>query len=176
MKRKTMYVFVAVLVLSLATVGAVQAKAPDMGDRSGDLDLVLNLGAVIGEPPAPLDGITWYGTVEFDEVLYDIVYRTSPPEGNDVVTHWAESWEVFALGDAGLVVVGGVVTGFDAGAVPLMAGFDAGITHMKNATWHGNGPVLTSVGPFAQWDGHRAHTWGDIDFATLTATGTLRLN
>jgi hypothetical protein len=168
-----MVLLVTVLVLSLAAAGAVQAKAPSMGDRSGDLDIALNLGAVIA---VPLDGITWYGTVEFDEVLYDIVYRTTPPEGNEVVTHWAESWEVFYLGEAGIVAPSGVVIGYDAGAVPLMTGFDTGITHMKNSTWLGNGPVLTADGPFAQWEGHRAHTRGDVDFATLTGTGTLRLN
>lgn len=178
MKRRTLFVLVAVVVLSLAVAGAAQAKAPEMGDRSGDLELALNLGAVIGEPPAPVDGITWYGTVEFDKVLYDIVYRTSPPEGNDVVTHWEESWQVFALGDAGIVVdsTSGIVTGYDAGAVPLMTGFDTGITHMKRAIWQGNGPVLTASGPFAQWEGHHSRTWGDIDWSTLTATGTLRLN
>ena len=176
MRRKTLFVFVAVVVLSLAVAGAVQAKSPDMGDRTGDLDLALNLGAVVGEPPTPVDGITWYGTVEFDEVLYDIVYRTSPPVGNDVVTHWAETWQVFTHGEAGLEIVNGVVTGFDAGAVPLMTGFDTGITHMKNSTWMGNGPVLTATGPFVMWEGHQSHTWGDIDFGTLTGVGTIRLN
>ena len=176
MNRKMLFVLIAVVVLSLAAAGAVQAKAPGMGDRSGDLDLALNLGAVVGEPPTPLNGITWYGTVEFDEVLYDIVYRTSPPVGNEVVTHWAESWQIFNGGEAGLVVVDGVVTGWDASAVPLMTGFDTGITHMKNSTWMGNGPVQTASGPFAMWAGHQSHTWGDIDFTTLTAVGTLRLN
>jgi hypothetical protein len=176
MKRKTLFVLVAVVVLALAAVGAVEAKAPDMGDRSGDLNLALNLGAVIGEPPAPLDGITWYGTVEFDEVLYDIVYRTSPPVGNEVVTHWAESWQVFNLGEAGLVIDAGVVTDYDAEAVPLMVGVDTGITHMKNSTWMGNGPIRMASGPFALWEGRQSHTWGDIDFATLTGVGTLRLN
>jgi hypothetical protein len=175
MKRRIMLLLVTVLVLSLATAGAVQAKAPSMGDRSGDLDLTLNVGA-LSPVPGPLDGITWYGTVEFDKVLYDIVYRTTPPEGNLVVTHWAESWEIFNLGDAGIVVIGGVVTDYDAGAVPLMTGFDTGITHLKNSTWLGNGPVLTADGPFAQWEGHRAHTRGVVDFATLTGIGTLRLN
>jgi hypothetical protein len=174
MKRRTMVLLVTVLVLSLATAGAVQAKAPSMGDRSGDLDIALNLGAVIA---VPLDGITWHGTVVFDEVPYDIVYRTTPPEGNEVVTHWAESWEVFNFDEAGIVVdSSGVVTAYDENAVPLMTGFDTGITHMKNSTWLGNGPVLTADGPFAQWEGHRAHTKGDVDFATLTGTGTLRLN
>jgi hypothetical protein len=175
MKRRTMFLLVMVLVLSLATAGAVQAKAPSMGDRSGDLDLSLNVGA-LSPVPGPLDGITWYGTVVFDGVPYDIVYRTTPPEGNLVVTHWAESWEVFYLGEAGIVVEFGVVTAWDDEAVPLMTGFDTGITHLKNSTWLGNGPVPTAEGPFAQWEGHRAHTRGDIDFATLTGTGTLRLN
>ena len=177
MRRKALFVLIAVVVLSLAAAGAVQAKAPDMGDRSGDLDLALNLGAVVGEPPAPLDGITWYGTVEFDGMLYDIVYRTSPPEGNNVVTHWGESWHVFALGEAGVVVNSlGVVTAFDDQAVPLMTGIDKGITHMKRSIWHGSGPILSADGPFAQWEGHQSRTWGDIDFTTLTAIGTLRLN
>ena len=135
---------------------------------------------VVGERcrwwPTPLDGITWYGTVEFDEVLYDVVYRTSPRVGNDVVTHWAETWQVFNHGEAGLVVANGFVTGYDASAVPLMAGFDTGTTHMKNSTWMGNGPVLTASGPFAMWEGRQSHTWGDIDFAALTGVGTLRLN
>jgi hypothetical protein len=173
MRRRTLFVLVAALVLMVAVAGTVQAKAPDMGDRSGDLDIALNLGAVLG---TPLDGITWYGTVEFDEVLYDIVYRTSPPEGNEVVTHWAESWEIFYLGGAGLVVEEGFVIGFDDTAVPLMSGFDTGITHAKNATWLGNGPVLTASGPFAMWEGRQSHTRGDIDFTTLTGEGVLRLN
>ena len=175
MQRRTMLLLVTVLVLSLATAGAVQAKAPSMGDRSGDLDISLNFGA-LSPVPGPLDGITWYGTVMFDGVPYDIVYRTTPPVGNEVVTHWSEPWEVFAFGDAGIVAPSGVVIGYDADAVPLMTGFDAGITHMKNATWLGNGPVLTADGPFAQWEGHRAHTRGDVDLATLSGTGTLRLN
>ena len=174
MRRRAVLVLVLVLVLSLAAAGTVQAKAPSMGDRSGDLVLALNVGAVVA---VPLDGITWYDTVEFDGVLYDIVYRTSPPEGNDVVTHWAESWQVFALGEAGIEVnSSGIVTDFSDQAVPLMTGFDTGITHMKRLIWHGNGPILSADGPFAQWEGHQSRTWGDIDFSTLTAVGTLRLN
>jgi hypothetical protein len=171
MKRRTMFLLVTVLVLSLATAAAVQAKAPSMGDRSGVLDLTLNLGDSL--LPA---GITWYGTVVSDEVTYDIVYWDTNPEATGVVTHWSESWEVFYLGEAGIVVEFGVVTAWDDEAVPLMTGFDTGITHLKNSTWLGNGPVPTAEGPFAQWEGHRAHTRGDIDFATLTGTGTLRLN
>jgi hypothetical protein len=174
MKRRTMLLLVMVLVLSLAAIGAVQAKTPGTADRSGDLVLSLNVGALPGN--TPLDGITWYGTVEFDEILYDIVYRTTPPVGNEVVTHWTESWQVFNFEGAGLKVIGGVITDYDAHAVPLMTGFDKGITHLKNATWLGNGPVLTADGPFAQWEGHRAHTKGVVDFATLTGIGTLRLN
>jgi hypothetical protein len=174
MRRRAVLVLVVALTLSLAAVGAVQAKAPSMGDRSGDLDIALNVGALVA---VPLDGITWYGTVEFDGVQYDIVYRTSPPEGNDVVTHWQELWQVFELGDAGIVVdSSGIVVGFDDGAIPLMTGFDTGITHMKRAIWHGNGPILAAHGPFAQWVGHQSRTWGDIDLGTFTATGTLRLN
>ncbi|MGI9585188.1 MAG: hypothetical protein ACR2N7_06310, partial [Acidimicrobiia bacterium] len=159
MKRRTTLLLVTVLVLSVATAGAVQAKAPGMGDRSGDLDLALNLGAVL-PGSVPLDGITWYGTIVFDSVPYDIVYRTTEPVGNDVVTHWSETWEVFEPGKAGILVELGVVVGYDAAAVPLMTGFDKGITHLKKAMWIGNGPVLTADGPFAQWEGHRAHTKG----------------
>jgi hypothetical protein len=171
MKRRTMFLLVTVLVLSLATAAAVQAKAPSMGDRSGVLDLTLNLGDSL--LPA---GITWYGTVVFDEVTYDIVYWDTNPEATGVVTHWSESWEVFDFGIGLKGNEGGVVTGYDDTAVPLMTGVDAGITHVNNATWLGNGPVLTAEGPFAQWEGHRAHTRGIVDWGTFTGTGTLRLN
>ena len=167
-------VLLMTLALLLVSVGAVSAKAPGTGDRTGDLDLLLNFGAFA--PGGPYDGIVWYGTVEFDEGEYGIVYRTIPTHANEVASHWTETWEMYRPGEYTFSVTDGVLTGFVTTGDPVVSVFDEGMTHWKNFTWVGNGLVVMAEEPFDEWEGRRAHTKGDFDPVGGTGTGTIRFN
>jgi hypothetical protein len=171
MKRKALFVLVMVLALSLVSAGAVSAKAPDMGDRTGVLDLSVNLGAF---PPAvPLDGIVWYGTVTFDEGEYGIVFRTVTTHRNEVVSHWTETFDIYDVWE--FTAPTGVLEGFTHGD-PVVSGTDKGMTHWKNFTWVGNGSVDMAKAPFAQWEGRNVHISGEFDFELFTGDGVVRFN
>ncbi|MDX2466150.1 MAG: hypothetical protein QNL12_02460, partial [Acidimicrobiia bacterium] len=129
-------VLLMALALLLVSVGAVSAKAPGTGDRTGDLDLLLNPG--VFAPVGPYDGIVWYGTVEFDEVEYGIVYRTVPTHANEVASHWTETWEMYRPGEYTFFDADGVLTGFVTTGDPVVSATDKGMTHWKNFTWVGN--------------------------------------
>ena len=174
MRRRSVLVLVLVLALSLVMVGAVNAKPPSFGDRTGDLDLSLNYGAI--PPSIPHDGIVWYGTVEFDGIEYGIVYRTVTTHASEVVSHWTETWEMYAPGTYEFFSAGGVLTNFVTTADPLVVGRDEGITHWKKFTWLGNGPITDATGVFDHWEGRRTHTKGVFNPLEGWGIGTLRIN
>ncbi|MDH3261423.1 MAG: hypothetical protein OEM84_10685 [Acidimicrobiia bacterium] len=96
----------------------MSAKAPDTGDRTGELDLMVNLGAVPPNVGTPAGGdyqdIVWYGTVTFDEGTYGIVYYAETISGmGKVVSHWIEDWEIYEDYPGLFTVVDGVLTDFD---------------------------------------------------------------
>ncbi len=174
MKRKLSIVLTIVMALTVLSVAPASAKAPGTVDRTGDLALLLNFGAFA--PEGPYEGIVWYGTVEFDDVEYGIVYRTVTTHANEVASHWTETWEMYRPGEYAFVVDTGVLTGFVTTGAPVVSGFDKGMTHWKNFTWVGNGWVDVAEAPFNEWEGRRVHTKGAFDPVLGTGTGTIRFN
>lgn len=187
MRRAVSVVLALVLALMLVSVGAVVAKAPGTGDRTGDMELVLNFGA-FAVPPIEFSDVTWIGTITFgegeDEVVYGMAFFLTPGKPHPVkplpvVTHWTEDWAVYELDTFDYGFTGPVLTTFDPGE-PVLWGHDSGMTHWKNFTWTGNGHVSGAESPFEEWMGSRTHATGDfgVDFVegTSWAAGTLRFN
>jgi hypothetical protein len=175
MKRKALFVLVMVLALSLVSAGAVSAKAPDTGDRTGKMDLEFNLGFT-----DPGD-IAWIGTIEFDHGEYAIAFFFYPGHASNVVSHWTETFEIYEydVDTPCFEMVGGVLEEFDC-EDPVLVAHDEGITHLKKLTWLGNGSVDEAYGPFAEWDGRNTKIKGDFTLypflAPHLAEGTLRFN
>ncbi len=173
MKRKYLLLLVMVLALSLVS-GAVSAKAPDMGDRTGEMDLEFNLGFT-----DPGD-IAWIGTIEFDHVEYAIAFFFYPGHASKVVSHWTETFEIYEYDvDAPCFEMVSGVLEFDC-EDPVLVAHDKGITHLKKLTWLGNGSVDEAHGPFAEWDGRNTKIKGDFTLypflAPHLAEGILRFN
>jgi hypothetical protein len=173
MKRWFTVVLVMVLALSFVSVGAAGAKAPGTGDRTGDLNLWLNWGAIVGE--GPHQDIVWFGTATFDDVDYGVVYYTVTTHGSEVTSHWTETWDMYDYHEALFLIDEGVLIGFNPGEA-VVSGTDSGMTHWKNFTWVGNGSIDMANAPFEEWEGHRTHISGDFDLAAGTASGTVRFN
>lgn len=162
MRRALLVVLVMVLALSLVSAAAVGAKPPSMGDRTGEMDLELNLGfSSPGE-------IAWIGTIEFDHGVYAIAFFFYPGHASEVVSHWTETFEIYEDAQC-------FETTFDC-EDPVLVGHDKGITHLKKLTWLGNGSVDEANGDFAEWDGRNTQIKGDFSFVTFKAEGTLRFN
>lgn len=172
-RRWVSVVLMMALALSLASVGAADAKAPGTSDRTGDLNLSLNFGAIVAE--GPHQDIVWFGAATFDEVDYGVVYYTVTTHGSEVTSHWTETWAMFDYHEDLFVVDQGVLIGFNPGEA-VLSGTDSGMTHWKNFTWVGNGTIDMANGPFEEWEGHRTHISGDFDLAAGTASGTVRFN
>ena len=172
-KRWSSVVLVMALALSLASVGVAGAKAPGTPDRTGDLNLLLNWGAITGE--GPHQDIVWFGTATFDDVDYGVVYYTVTTHRSEVTSHWTETWDMFDYDEELFVIVEGVLTGFNPGEA-VVSGTDSGMTHWKKFTWVGNGSIDMANAPFEEWEGHRTNISGDFDLAAGTAFGTVRFN
>ena len=90
MKRLTTAILV--LTLMVMSTGAANAEAaPGASDRTGDMDLVLNFGALL-DPPIQFSEVTWIGTIDFDDVTYGIAFSdmsstAHPVKEMPVVTH-----------------------------------------------------------------------------------------
>lgn len=172
--RRTLLV-ATVLALSLVSATAAGANPPNMGDRTGEMDLEFNLGY-----PGP-GGIAWIGTIEFDHGLYAIAFYFYPGHATEVVTHWTETFELYEYdaSDPCFEMEEGVLTTFECDSAVLVA-HDKGITHLKKQTWLGTGAVDEAYGPFSEWDGHNTKIKGDFTFypfgAPQGAEGTLRFN
>jgi hypothetical protein len=169
MRRALSVVLVLVLALMLVSVGAVGAKAPGTGDRSGDLALFPAGGGTFSD-------VAWTGTVTFDGVPYGIAFFVELGPETGAVAHWTEDFVIYMSDDFtfDVTATGPVLIGVPDD--PVLWAHDSGITHWKNFTWLGNGQVDEALDPFAEWQGARTHISGQFDFANLPATGTLRFN
>jgi hypothetical protein len=166
------------MMLGVLLAPSALAKKPSMGDRTGEMDLVFNLGF-----PGP-GGIAWVGTIEFDHGTYAMAFFFYPGHASKVVSHWTETFEIYNYDttDPCFEMTGPVLTTFECGD-PVLIGHDKGITHLKKLTWLGNGSVDEAYGPFAEWDGRNTKIKGDFTlnpafdiFVPYTGEGTLRFN
>ncbi|MEA3509946.1 MAG: hypothetical protein U9R51_00785 [Actinomycetota bacterium] len=175
MRRKLSVVLVMIVVLSLAAIAPVNAKAPLVGE----MDLEFNLAW-----PGPQDVVPdWVGTVTFDGDEFGIAFfllGTGKPFEVDPpgqAGFFGEIWRIYDGLDYELV--DGVLTVFEPGPV-VMWGYDTGMVSLKNSKYHMNGSVEYAGHDFEEWLGRSVHMGGVIEWydfgAPQFAPGTFRLN
>ena len=79
-------------------------------------------------------------------------------------------FELWFIGD-GIDYVDGKVTGD-----VVLAGFDEGVTRLKNGKFSGNGRVTEAYGDWSDLIGCKEHLSGTVDFSDWTFTGTMQIN
>jgi len=89
-------------------------------------------------------------------------------------------FELWFIGDD-IAYVGGI-NGFEITGDVVLAGFDEGVTRLKNGEFSGNGIVTEAYGAWSHLIGCKEHCSGTVDFvdladpSTWTFTGTVQIN
>jgi len=179
MKNKLSVVLVMIVLLSLAAVAPLNAKAPLVGEMDLEFDV---------DWPGPQQTVepSWVGTVTFEEGEYGMAFfpvgtgksfEEDPPfKGGPPKVHFFEEvWRIYELGDGFSYTVDDFTPG------PLvMEGSDTGITNIKNSKYHMNGIVDIANGPFEEWIGRSVHMRGLVEWAgpgvPQYGDGTFRIN
>ena len=58
----------------------------------------------------------------------------------------------------------------------VLAGYDEGVTRLKNGVFTGNGIVTEAYGDYAYMIGYKEHISGVVDFSEMTFTATVQIN
>lgn len=175
MRRLFMAVPALVLLLTLATIGPVDAKAPERGDQV----MVLNQDLATGE--FGLFGcpeIAWFGTIELAGRTYGMALYPLPGRltGNGTILPYEEEWKVWT---------GSFDLAYDADKDEfsldecepgdfVLAGVDSGTGSFNSPKFRSNGTVDEAYAPFAHWLGRRVHqdgSTGPIDYQGMTLFG-----
>lgn len=178
MRRLLMASTVSALMLSVAAVGPVDAKAPERGDQV----MVLNQDPVTGE--FGLFGcseISWFGTIELDDTTYGMALYPRPGRttGQGAILHYEEGWTVWT--GSFTINADGSLEDCEPGDV-VLSGVDSGTGSFRTGKFRSNGTVDEAYDPFAHWLGRRVHQdgiIGPIEYQGLPLFGfygDLRLN
>jgi hypothetical protein len=182
MRRLFMALPALVLLLTLAAIAPVDAKAPERGDQVMVLNQDLETGefGLFGCPE-----IAWFGTIELAGTTYGMALYPLPGRltGNGTILHYEEEWKVWT-GSFDLVPDGSdgfVLEECEPGDI-VLAGVDSGVGSFRSPKFRSNGTVDEAYAPFAHWLGRRVHqdgTTGPIEYQGLPFFGfygDLRLN
>lgn len=169
-------VLATVVAMVVAGIGdPAEARRPLVGE----MDLQFNLAWSGPSETVP----DWVGTITIDEVEYGMAFFNTG-NGKPFAEHpgpnvfFEETWVIYDELDLEFNPAGEVVS-FEPGEV-VLAGYDAGITTVKNSKYHMNGYVHDAEGDFAHWMGRSVHMMGLIEWypfgAPQFAPGVFRIN
>ena len=179
MRKFFMALLASVLMLTVAPIGPVDAKAPERGDQV----MVLNQDPETGQ--FGLFGcpdISWFGTIVLDDTTYGMALYPLPGRttGQGTILHYEERWEVRT---ESFTITDGSIANCTPGEV-VLSGVDNGSASFRTGKFRSNGTVDTASDPFAHWLGRRVHQDGTISpimyeglpLPVLGFYGDLRLN
>jgi hypothetical protein len=175
MFKKMLAALGVVAALTLPGAVSTEAKAP----LYGEMDLQFNLAW-----PGPSETIPdWVGTITIAGTEYGMAFFNTgtgkpfdeQPAGN---VFFEENWAIYRTLTFSFDTDGKLST-FEPGDT-VLAGYDRGITTVKNSKYHMNGDVRTAEDEFEMWMGRSVHMMGDIVWypfaAPQYAPGTFRIN
>ena len=177
MRRLFTVLTASALMLSVAAVGPVDAKAPERGDQV----MVLNQDPGTGELGLfGCSDISWFGTIElagttYGMALYPLPGRTT---GQGTILQYEEGWTVWT---GSFDITDGSLEDCEPGDV-VLSGVDSGTGSFRTGKFRSNGTVDEVADPFAHWLGRRVHQdgiIGPIEYQGLPLfgfDGDLRLN
>jgi len=177
MRRFFMTLSASVIMLSVAAIGPVDAKAPERGDQV----MVLNQDPGTGEFDLfGCPGISWFGTIElagttYGMALYPLPGRTT---GQGTILQYEEGWKVWTRP---FTITDGSLDDCEPGDV-VLSGTDNGTASFRSGKFRSNGTVDEAFDPFSDWQGRRVHqdgVIGPIEYQGMPGFGfygDLRLN
>ena len=157
MRRFFMVLSASVLMLTVAAVGAVDAKAPERGDQV----MVLNQNPATGEFGAfGCSDISWFGTIELAGTTYGMALYPLPGRstGQGTILQYEELWKVWT---GSFTITNGSLEVCEPGEV-VLAGVDTGTASFRTGKFRSNGTVDGASDPFADWLGRKVHQDGII--------------
>ena len=154
-----------VVALSLVSLAPATAKKP----LTGPMELEFNLAFDPAADPEACERISWAGTVELDDVVYEMIFVPTGAKDVGRVHHFWEDWFIypydaakpilkFSEGDPRVLIECDPL-----GVSPVLWGTDKGVTS-PNDRYRMNGTIDGAGEPFEKWLGRNVHMSGMIEW------------